>query len=235
MASPAGAQTTNIYSLYHVPDLPAENIDVKKTFGKMLKKDGVVIGEEGPGTKFWRKGVVGYKKGIDKIGQTVYNWICKRRVPDAVKNRAQHLVDVYDGAAEPVDTYTETLEEAPKNKHPGSELKRANKKPRRTNGDWWVEYALRLRMEHPYPSDTVEQRRSMHRHAVDMMKAEKVRNVDIARVIALVVELAYVPTEGEVLAAEVRETPVVRHRLWDAGATYWSWWYGVKPRQTATG
>lgn len=187
------------------------------------------------GTPAWHKSVGLYKRGVNKIGSALYNWICKRRVPDNVKRRAEHLVAVADGSAGPVDTYTEASEELPKNLVPGDAVKRANKKPRRTNGDWWVEFALEVRAEHPYPSDTIEMRRTMHRFAVDLMKSRKVRMVDIARVVPLVVEMAYVPVEAEVLTRQLRESPAVRHRLWDACATYWSWWFGVQPRQTAGG
>lgn len=185
------------------------------------------------GTKAWHSGVAAYKRCVDKIGRGVYNLVCKRRVPNAVRRRAEHLVDVIDGVAEPAgDDYVEAAEEPPKKVVPGAALRKANYRPRRTNGDWWVEFALEVRAENPQPSDTLEQRRTMHRHAVDLMKARGVRMADIARVIPLVVEMAYVPTEGEVLARQLRESPAVRNRLWDSCSTYWSWWFGVQPRRT---
>lgn len=226
------APPTTTTSYVNVPEFEWSPMATKKLKG--LKKRGEEQ-DAVKGTPAWHRGVGLYKRGVDKIGTALYNWICKRRVPDAVKRRAEHLVAVADGSVESVDTYTEANEEPPKNTVPGDAVKRANKKPRRTNGDWWVEFALEVRTEHPYPSDTIEMRRTMHRFAVDLMKSRKVRMVDIARVVPLVVEMAYVPVEAEVLTRQLRESPAVRHRIWDSCATYWSWWFGVQPRQTAGG
>lgn len=165
-----------------------------------------------------------YKHGVDACFRTVRNWFLRHKISREENDFAAAVLEEMDNAdGEPGD---ELVEEERMIR--GTPVKRL--KPRHRNDMWWVKYAVVTRSEHPLLTDSPAQRRTVHRYALDLMKADNVTRTDAARVIYKVVEAAYVPSSVEVEVAKFRESRPVRQRLWDATAPYWTYWWGVRRR-----
>nr|APG76354.1 hypothetical protein 1 [Hubei tombus-like virus 1] len=188
--------------------------DVNKKLVSVLERDSR-LGKTGPEVQ---KATRWYKKNIDVVYNAISNIICKHKVSVEMQFEAETIVATFN---DPVEPEMEEVED-----------KRGGKrdKVRTSNKNWWVVYAALTRAEHPSPSDTPAMRRTMHRYALELMKKDGVTRIDSARVIPLVVEMAYCPTEQEAIAAQLRESKAVRNSLWAAHAPYWSYWWGVKRR-----
>lgn len=165
-----------------------------------------------------------YKHGVDTCFGAVRKFFLRHKVSESDNASAMAVLSEMDNpVGEPGDDLVE--EELIVRETPVKRLR-----PRHRNDLWWVKYAVVTRSEHPLLTDTPAQRRTVHRYALDLMKADNVTRVDAARVIYRVVEAAYVPTSVEVEVAKFKETRPVRQRLWDASAPYWAYWWGVRRR-----
>lgn len=169
-----------------------------------------------------------YKRGVNKCFGAVRRYFLRNKVSGADNATAAAVLDEVDNSVgEPGDDLVEEEVEV-------RGKKESRLRPRHRNDLWWVKYAVVTRSEHPLLTDTPAQRRTVHRYALDLMKADNVTRVDAARVIYKVVEAAYVPTSVEVEVARFKESRPVRQRLWDASAPYWSYWWGVRRRASGT-
>ncbi|QKN22672.1 hypothetical protein [Erysiphe necator associated tombus-like virus 5] len=168
-----------------------------------------------------------YKSGVNKCFRAVRNYFVRHKVPAAVHDKAKAIIAEIDA---PEGEVGDELEEH-KVVVNGKEL--ARKKPRHGKPLWWVKYAVVTRSEHPMLTDTAAMRRTVHRFALDLMKADDVTRIDAAKVIYHVVEAVYMPSFGEVEVAQIKESKPVRQRLWDASAPYWAYWWGVKRRSSS--
>jgi len=169
-----------------------------------------------------------YKKGVSKCFGAVRNFFLRHKLTQTEQTKADAIVEAHDNPegelGDELEEHTVTVRDA--------EVVR--RKPRHGNPLWWVKYAAVTRSEHPLLSDTPAMRRTVHRFALDLMKADKVTRTDAAKVIDMVVETCYVPTASNVEAAKFRESKIVRQRMWDVAAPYWSYWWGVRRRGQAS-
>lgn len=204
--------------------LPASWLRNRTAFHKWQAEEDARIAEEMKPHRGFTRVVRQYKKGVNTVFRGVRNLIMRHKLTSGEQDFATAVVAAIDGAEGEAGDEFEDVQVTVR------DVEVTRRKPRTGNHLWWVKYAILTRSEHPELQDTAAMRRTVHRYAMDLMKEDKVTRMDIARVIDLVVETAYVPMNTKVKAAKLRESKSVRERLWDVTNPYWSYWWGVGRR-----
>lgn len=137
-------------------------------------------------------------------------------------NDQQEAVEILEtldchGLEEPEDVLVET-----------TGVSENRKKARRSNGTWWVGYAVAARLKFPDPSNTRSQRRTIHKWIDEQMTAAGVTTGDRSRSVYRATEWAYCPTVGEVDAVKDRQAIAVVERSEQHKAKWWSYWWGPR-------
>lgn len=108
------------------------------------------------------------------------------------------------------------------------------RKPRKSNANWWMAYAVMARGKFHNPSNTVSMRRSIHKWIYEQMESDKVTKLDIARVVHRAVEWTYHADISEIKAGMDRNSKPMVEREIDYTAPWWSYWWGVNRRTVGT-
>jgi len=163
---------------------------------------------------------------ISSTVSRVKGWFFKSRIPAAHQREAKELQFKFDTVC---DTLEERFEE-----ERDAEGKVKVRKPRRDNADWWVAYSVMARGKFQSPSNTVGMRRTIHKWIYEHMEADKVRKLDISRVVHRATEWVYHATEGELAAVKDRNTVAMVEREKAFETPWWSYWWGVSRRSVGS-
>jgi hypothetical protein len=130
--------------------------------------------------------------------------------------KVKHMVEEYISptCADPVDNLVAAGED--------------KKKPRHSNVNWWASYSLLAHAQFHSPKFTRANEMVVSAWIRKAMEADKVRRVDIAKVLPMATRIAFVPTDMDVLAVKADNTPVVREAHRRRDMKYWSNWFGVR-------
>lgn len=102
------------------------------------------------------------------------------------------------------------------------------RKPRHSNEHWWAGYSLLAHAQFHSPKFTRANEMVVSAWIRKTMEQDKVRRVDIARVLPLATRFAFVPTEADVMATKVDNAPATRRRYKKAETAYWTNWFGAR-------
>lgn len=128
---------------------------------------------------------------------------------------AKHVLDEYD------NPHAEGAEE-------DDEEETIARKPRQDNSLWWAKYSLLAHAQHHSPTFTRANEMVVSSWIRKAMEEDKVRRLDIAKVLPLAVRTAFLPTESDVMAIKMDNAPAVRRRYKQRDMLYWSSWFGVR-------
>lgn len=130
--------------------------------------------------------------------------------------KVKHMVQEYQNptVADPV----QSLEQA----------KGDMRKPRVSNEHWWAAYSLLAHGHFHSPTYTRSNEMTVSAWIRKTMEADKVRRVDIAKVLPIATRIAFVPTDMDVLAHKVDNTPAVKRQYKKRDMKYWSAWFSMR-------
>ncbi|QRW39196.1 polymerase-associated protein [Apple virus E] len=132
--------------------------------------------------------------------------------------KAKHMLADYD---DPADDPVEELVEA-------GPTEAVGRKPKHSNVNWWAGYSLLAHAQFHSPTFTRANEMIVSAWIRKSMEADKVRRIEIAKVLPLAVRMAFVPTEQDVMAVKVDNAPAIRERYGRRCAKYWTSWFSVR-------
>lgn len=143
--------------------------------------------------------------------------------------KAKHALATYDNPDydEPADHFTEVVSGCP---NQGEEAIKPKRKPRRDNTSWWTVYSLLAHAEFNRPSFTRANEMVVSTWIRKQMAADGVTRVDCAKVLGAATRMAFVPTESDIFAAQMAQTPAFRKREGEANTKWWTAWWDCRPR-----
>jgi len=130
--------------------------------------------------------------------------------------KVKHIVAEYQNptCADPVDNLVPASEES--------------RKPRRSNEQWYAAYSLLAHAQFHSPRYTRANEMIVSAWIRKAMEADKVRRIDIAKVLPMAVRIAFVPTDMDALAVKTDNVPAVRKLYKQRDMKYWSNWFGMR-------
>lgn len=108
------------------------------------------------------------------------------------------------------------------------QAKQGNCKPRASNEHWWAAYSLLAHANFHSPTYTRSNEMVVSAWIRKTMEADKVRRVDIAKVLPIATRIAFVPTDMDVLAHKVDNAPAVVRQHKKKDMKYWSAWFSMR-------
>nr|QKS69543.1 replicase region Tombus_P33 [Erysiphe necator associated tombus-like virus 10] len=129
--------------------------------------------------------------------------------------KAKHIVEEYQNptCADPTDNLEDASAET--------------RKPRHSN-HWWAAYSLLAHAQFHSPRFTRANEMIVSSWIRKAMEADKVRRIDIARVLPLAVRTAFVPTDMDAFAVKMDNAPAVRRQHKKRDIKYWSSWFSLR-------
>lgn len=165
-----------------------------------------------------------------KVGPWMaFKMLFKGYVRPTAQLKAKHALATYDcpDYDEPADHLTDLVSGCA---NQGEEAIPRHKKPRRDNTSWWTVYSLLAHAEFNRPTFTRANEMVVSTWIRKSMAADGVTRVDCAKVLGAAVRLAFVPTESDIFAAQMAQTPAFRKREGEANTKWWTAWWDCRQR-----
>lgn len=108
------------------------------------------------------------------------------------------------------------------------EAPNGTRKPRVGNANWWAAYALLAHAQFHSPTFTRANELIVSAWIRKAMEADRVRRLDIAKVLPLATRMAFVPTETDAMAMKYDNAPAMRRAYKKRDTKYWSNWFGMR-------
>nr|QOE57305.1 hypothetical protein [Plasmopara viticola lesion associated tombus-like virus 1] len=158
-----------------------------------------------------------------------FKMLFKGYVRPTAQLKAKHALETYDNPDydEPADHFTDVVSGCP---NQGEEAITPKRKPRRDNTSWWTVYSLLAHAEFNRPSFTRANEMVVSTWIRKQMAADGVTRVDCAKVLGAATRMAFVPTESDIFAAQMAQTPAFRKREGEANTRWWTAWWDCRPR-----